>query len=174
MLFKNWLLTGRESEMNTCVWQWEFTTIVMPCCENLTYVKLQPCFHFTYCMCFSFFPLPTQSKDTFLQSNAPWLELQPLKLKLWVSFLFAKPICESEGERTYKSKANCNLAWRACPAVVLSQNQLYLSCYSEPLSFIGYSSFFRYWEIWVIMTNLQGQNYYLHLTDEELRLSNTH
>lgn len=73
-----------------------------------------------------------------------------------------------------KSKANCSLAWRACPAVVLSRNQFSFSCYSEPLSFIGYSSFFRYWEIWVIMTNLQGQNYYLHLTNEELRLSNTH
>ena len=40
MLFKKWLLTGPETEMSTCVWQWEFTTKVMPCRENLTYVKL--------------------------------------------------------------------------------------------------------------------------------------
>ena len=142
MLLKNWLLTGPESKMNTCVWQWEFTTIVMPCCENLTYVKLWHCFHLTSCVCFSFFPLPTQSKlktPSFSLMHHDWNSgpsnshtrnfLVICKAYLWVW----------GRENIYlthfnKSKANCSLAWRSCPTVMLSQNQLSLSCYSEPLS----------------------------------------
>ena len=144
MLFKKWLLTGPETEMSTCVWQWEFTTKVMPCRENLTYVKLWHCFRFTSCIPFSFFLLPTQGKlktASFNLMHHNWnsghsnshTHTFPLICKafLWVW----------GRESTYmihfnKSKTNPSISWSSCLMAVLSQSQLSLSCYSKSLSFI--------------------------------------